>query len=577
MHKTSVCFLGSVSLSLVCLGTSLSIALLIGCGSSNSTPPADAGAGSDVVVTSDVGVPMPPGCTAMVPEESCDKTRRPFVFVHGTYGSGDNFENVASLLTSNGYCADHIVAVEYNSLGDQPGADCTGPNMPQGCGKIDAVVNAILAKFTDDAGVPLFTQVDLAGHSQGTEHCGVYLGTGGVGAHADKVAHYFNFSGVPNVGSVPTLSLSSQHDLDLCPHHATGTSYCGFAETADGGTAPAAPLTQLAGTGTLLCSVAADGGTAGGETGDAGADDGGSGCTMTQYTFANQDHFAVAASKGTFIQVYKFLNNGQEPQYTDVQCGDDPVTIEGLGETFADNTPVTGKIEIREVTTARALGPPDQTIMPDAIGLDGGAMSGHFMTTVKRNVFYEFAGYAADGTLLGYQYFTPFKRTNRLVRLLAPASGNDGSGIGAGIASMTTDLATSTPKASTVIARWYGGAFRMDLGASLQANGSETLSAQAAGAPMTMGNLIGGTVGLFLEDHNGNTTSSLGLITSAPFIAFTDVYMQATTPAFIPMTFTAGSEDTDKVSVPVVLSNWPSQVKGDGGTPQKLLLSVIFQ
>ena len=541
--------------------------LLVGCGSSGnaaSGPPTDGGTGGDVVTAADVGVPMPPGCTAMVSEESCDTTRRPFVFVHGTYGSGDNFENVASLLTSNGYCADHIVAVEYNSLGDQPGADCTGPNTPQGCGKIDAVVNNILAKFTNDAGVPLFTQVDLAGHSQGTEHCGIYLGTGGVGAHADKVAHYFNFSGIPDVGSVPTLSLSSQHDLDLCPHHATGTSICAFAETADGGSTPAAPVTQLSG----MCSVAADGGSAGGETGDAGADDGGPGCTLTQYTFVNQDHFAVAASKGTFIQVYKYLNNGQEPQYTDVQCGDDPVTIEGLGETFADNTPVTGKIEIRKVTTPRALGPPDQTIMPDANGLDGGAMSGNFMATVSRNVLYEFAGYAADGTLLGYQYFTPFKRTNRLVRLLAPANANDGSGIGGEIASMTTGMATKTSNASTVLVRWYGGAFRSDLGASLQVNGSETLSAQAAGAPTTTGNLIGGTVGLFLEDHNGTTTSTLGLVASAPFIAFTDVYMQATAPAFIPMTFTAGSEDPDKVSVPLVLSNWPSS---------QVLLAVIFQ
>ena len=58
---------------------------------------------------------------------------------------GDNFAHVASLLTSNGYCADRIVAVEYNSLGDQPGSDCTstaGMGTPQGCGKIDAVVDA---------------------------------------------------------------------------------------------------------------------------------------------------------------------------------------------------------------------------------------------------------------------------------------------------------------------------------------------------------------------------------------------------------------------------------------------------
>jgi hypothetical protein len=563
MHRTSICFLGSFTVALVCLVSWL----LIGCGSNTSTstsPAADAGAG----LVEDVSVPTAPGCTNIVPEESCDTTRRPIVFVHGTYGSGDNFENVASLLTSNGYCADHIVAVDYNSLGDQPGADCTGPNTPQGCGKIDAVVNAVLAKFTDDAGVPLFTQVDLAGHSQGTEHCGVYLGTGGVGAHADKVAHYLNFSGIPNVGSVPTLSLSSQHDLDLCPHHATGTSICAFAETADGGTTPIAPVTQLSGTGTVGCSVAADGGTAGGETGDAGADDGGSPCTLTQYTFVNQDHFAVAASKGTFIQVYKFLNNGQEPQYTDVQCGDDPVTIEGLGESFADNIPVVGKIEVRKVTTPRALGPPDQTIMPDTASQTALTPAGHFTATISRNAYYEFAGYDADGNLLGYQYFTPFKRTNRLVRLLAPASATDGGILGAGITAMTTGAATKTSKASTVIARWYGGAFRTDLGASLQVNGSETLSAQAAGAPTTSGNLIGGTVGLFLENHSGTTMSNLGLVTSAPFIAFTDVYIQATTPAFIPMTFTAGSEDLDRVSVPVVLSNWPSS---------QVLLSVIFQ
>jgi hypothetical protein len=312
--------------------------------------------------------------------------------------------------------------------------------------------------------------------------------------------------------------------------------------------------------------VAADGGTAGGDTGDAGADDGGSGCTLTQYTFVNQDHFAVAASKGTFIQVYKFLNNGQEPQYTDVQCGGDPVTIEGLGETFADNTPVTGKIEIREVTTPRALGAPYKTIYPDDAGVD--PTGGHFLTTVNRNVYYEFAGYSADGTLLGYQYFTPFKRSNRLVRLLAPANAKDGSGLGTEIAAMSTGLATTTSKASTVIVRWYGGAFRTDLGASLQVNGSETLSPQAAGAPTTSGNLIGGTVGLFLEDHNGTTTSTLGLVDSAPFIAFTDVYMQATTPALIPMSFTAGSEDPDKVSVPIVLSNWPSS---------QVLLSVTVQ
>ena len=60
----------------------------------------------------------PLACPVVVKDADCDKTLRPFVFVHGTYGSGDNFAHVAALLASNGYCPERIVAVEYNSLGD---------------------------------------------------------------------------------------------------------------------------------------------------------------------------------------------------------------------------------------------------------------------------------------------------------------------------------------------------------------------------------------------------------------------------------------------------------------------------
>ncbi len=140
---------------------------------------------------------------------------------------------------------------------------------------------------------------------------------------------------------------------------------------------------------------------------------------MIQHTFVNQDHFAVAASKDSFVRVYQYLN-GKDPQYTEVQCGDDPVSIAGLSETFADNEPVLGKIEIREVSDVpRAAATADQTLMPD--------MHGQFSAQLKRNVYYEFAGYDANNTLVGYQYFTPFKRSNLLVRMLSPANKNDGS------------------------------------------------------------------------------------------------------------------------------------------------------
>ncbi len=542
-------------------------AMFFGCGNGDDQASPDAGgatpsadAQADVSNTSDVAVEMPAACTTIVKDEDCDTTLRPFVFVHGTYGSGDNFENIAALLASNGYCADHIVAVEYDSVQvDSPGLDCTSTNTPVGCGKIDAAVNAILAKFPQPD-----NKVDLAGHSQGTEWCGDYIGAGGIGAHADKVAHYINFSGIPNVGNVPTLSISSLHDLGGHPNHATGTSVCTFAEQPDGTSLQVGPdggpVAAAAEAGVDEASVAdatvADGGVAEGGVAQTGAP----ACNVTQYTFIHQDHFALAASKGSFIQVYKYLT-GKDPQYTTVQCGDDPVTIEGLSETFADNTPALGKIEVRKVTTPRADGMPDQVIMPDA--------TGHFLSTVSRNVAYEFAGYGADGTLIGYQYFTPFKRSNRLLRLLSPASKSDGSPVGAIVASESTDKANRSTNSVTLVARWAGGAFRQDLGATMTVNGSNVLTSDNSGDNAFMNSsLTGGVVGLFMEDKNNNGKSDLGLVDSTFFIAFTDVFMDAKTPAFVTLSFTAGEEDTSIVNYPLVFSNWPS--KG-------ALINVFFQ
>src|SRR5262249_47128993 len=157
--------------------------------------------------------------------------------------SGDNFAHVARLLGSNGFCQDRIITIEYNSLGDMPGTN----------GQLDAAIDAVLAATG-------FTQVDLAGHSQGTAHCGAYLNADP--AHAAKVAHYINFSGSPDVGEVDTLSISSERDLGNTPHHATGAN-------------------------------------------------------VTTFTLVDEDHFAVAASTRSFVELYRYLR-GEDPQYTEV-------------------------------------------------------------------------------------------------------------------------------------------------------------------------------------------------------------------------------------------------------------------
>jgi hypothetical protein len=352
---------------------------------------------------------------------------------------------MAALLGSNGFCQDRMVAIDYDSVTasptpsgggiDSPGMDCTGPNTPSGCGLIDRAIDALLQKF------PQFTQVDLMGHSQGTFHCGTYLAN-----HANKVAHYINFSGIPSVGATQTLSLSSLRDLNFPgappPHHATGNSICSFQVLEDGG----------------IDAVVPEGGALEAGTAEGGAGEGRAGCNVTQITLIHQDHFAVAASKDSFVQVYKYLT-GKEPKYTDVQCGDDPVTVEGIAETFADNAPSKGTLEIREVGSM-----PRDTSAPTMTAMDP---TGHFgPLQLKRNVQYVFTGHDPSGQILGWQYFTPFKRDNRLIRVLSPASGSDGSPVGAAVAAQSTDHAVTSPSTVVIVARWAQGGFRQDLGAT---------------------------------------------------------------------------------------------------------------
>ena len=384
------------------LSFSLSLAL-VACGGSSSSSPSDAGTDDSAAHLDAAAVGTPPAapasCPVVVKAADCDTSQRPILFVHGTYSSGTDIAHMAALLGSNGFCQDRIAAIDYDSVSasagftgggvDSPGVDCTGPNTPSGCGMIDKAITALLQKF------PQFTQVDLAGHSQGTFHCGNYLAN-----HADRVAHYINFSGVPAVGDVQTLSLSSDRDLFGSPHHATGTSVCAYHQTEDGGTEAMLP--------------------AGGAADASASGDGGAGCNVVQYTFIHQDHFAVAASKDSFVQVYKYLT-GKDPMYTDIQCGDDPVTVEGVAETFADNVPIAGQArDPRGGPTPRDTTAPTMTLTSDS--------SGHFgPVMLKRNVEYVFIGYDASGKIVGWQYFTPFKRDNRLIRLLSPASASDGS------------------------------------------------------------------------------------------------------------------------------------------------------
>ncbi len=398
-------------------------------------------------------------CPVIVADADCDTSKRPFVFVHGTFGSGDNIANVAMLFGSNGYCQDRFVAVEYNSLGGNP------------IGRLDALIDKVL----DETGAD---KVELAGHSQGTMHCGTYMSDP---VRAAKVAHYINYSGRTAPAGIPTLSISSNNDLGGGPIHPSGPD-------------------------------------------------------VTQVTLEEEDHFANAASVNAFIATWEYLY-GEEPRYTTIQCGEDPVTVEGIAETFGDNVPVANStMEVYELgDSPRERGEPAMTLRTDAQGRIG-------PVELKRNVPYEFKAFDTAGNLIGYVYFAPFKRSNRLARFLKPSDNFI-------ISLLSTAHIVRRPNHAAVIARYLGGAFRADLGNSLEIDGKEILTDENAGRSDSV-------VGLFMYDGNTNGESELGSLFTAPFIVGTDVFMDASTPKWIKLKWNDPTNGSGPTTMRI--PNWPS-------------------
>lgn len=424
----------------------------------------DSGAGADAGHEHDGGkhasAPAPElMCERVVSDSDCDKTLRPIVFVHGTFGSATEISNTALLFGSNGYCQDRFVAVEYNSLGGNPEE------------QLEALIDKVLA----DTG---FDQVDLAGHSQGTRHACTYLSDE---TRRAKVAHYLNISGGCDGYGIPTLSLSSENDLMGTPHHAMGDN-------------------------------------------------------VEQVTLKDEDHVALSGSKLGFSAMYEYLV-GEEPKYTDVQCGDETIVLDGKSVTFGDNEPVAGSsidvFDVDKLADPRERGNPELTITTDD--------AGHFHAELQRGVRYEFRVKAADGSLLGYGYHAAFKRSDYLMRFLS-ASTNPV------VAGASTDVVVTSPNHVGLVGRYVAGAFRKDWGNSLKLDGVEVLTDDNAPRSASV-------VGLFMYDANENAKSDLGaVLPNGSFLLGTDVFLDASKPAWIDVEWTNEEGSTASLKIP----NWPS-------------------
>lgn len=118
----------------------------------------------------------------------------PVIFVHGGAGSGAQFQTQALRLASNGYPAEYIDVLEYDSL--------------FGINTMEDVHEALDAKIEELLESTGAEQVDLLGHSLGTRVSQQYLTSSP--ERAARVAHYVNLDGGPAPappGGVDTLAV----------------------------------------------------------------------------------------------------------------------------------------------------------------------------------------------------------------------------------------------------------------------------------------------------------------------------------------------------------------------------------
>ena len=115
----------------------------------------------------------------------------PIVFVHGGAGSGAQYASQARRFDSNGYPADRIYVLEYDS---SSGAAIAGAPA-----RLDALIDQLRAQYGVD-------RVNLLGHSLGTFVSNNYLA---VPSQAAKIAHYVALDGASN----PTCGVGDP-DLD---------------------------------------------------------------------------------------------------------------------------------------------------------------------------------------------------------------------------------------------------------------------------------------------------------------------------------------------------------------------------
>jgi len=133
-------------------------------------------------------------CSAPAAAAQSSFNQDPVIFVHGSSGSGAQFESQKMRFTSNGYPERYITVLEYDS---------TFATEPRS--EVFAKLDRLVAELKTQTGR---SKVDILGHSLGTSVMQEYLTSSP--SRAANVAHYVNIDGrqadAPP-GGVPTLAI----------------------------------------------------------------------------------------------------------------------------------------------------------------------------------------------------------------------------------------------------------------------------------------------------------------------------------------------------------------------------------
>lgn len=300
----------------------------------------------------------PDADTGPEPGSDCDETRRPVLFVHGGFGAGDNFELQGMRFSSNGYCRSSLRVHDYDSTGVQSMFNFGGDAQQLYDDNIELIDDAV-DRLLDDTG---FDQIDLVGHSFGTGVSADYLSEPG---RAAKIAHYANVAGGQSAAlPVPVVNIASDGDKVV------GNADVPEAEQPDVG---------------------------------------------------YLDHMAILTAEAPFVEMYKFFNDGEMPEFTQ-PVSEETVEVSGFFRNFGDNAFRPGVMvsiyPVDAATGERLDADPEAT---SETGDDGSFGP----VTLSAGTHYEFLlpGAGEAGREI-HMYRTPFVRSTHLMYLKGmPSSG----------------------------------------------------------------------------------------------------------------------------------------------------------